>query len=338
VTNAFNYSVALAPAQNSQLAQGPPTVAAPFGSSAFQVQKSSLTAAAQNSITDNASEPAQFGATMLKTPVIAGADAAVSLAGEAKLAKESTRAVEQRIDVANRPQQRRDASLPAIEAPATVAAVTTAPTEGVRKSGELAGLASSSGTTAQQFFRLRSLETQVAQKSSHDALAGAKVESADASGSVLNQFTVEQEGNKMRWRDADGSVYEGTVTAAPTGVRGYQSVSQTDARDKDAVLREKAVGAKSNGVSESVALLFSVSGSNVTTRQLVTVNGRFTPNTNHVAGTAGIVARRFAPQPRRAPQRPNVSAAAQENPVLIEGTVRVGAAEAQRFQATPAPR
>ena len=330
-TNAFNYSVSLAPAQNSQNAQGPPTVAA----SVAQRQEQFLNAA-QNTLADNSAAPSQLGAAVANSSAPVAANTALPLSDETKLAKQSNLPLEQRGDVANRAPQSQIISTPANPV------LATAPAEKLNR-GDLAGLAGSSqiqpGQAPQRFYRSRNAgpENQVAQKTAIDARGGTKAESSDLSGTVLSQFTVEQEGNTMRWRDADGSLYEGTVTAAATAGRGFQTDLKTTAeRDKVELLREKAPVQKATDASAGEELVFSVSGSNVTTRQLVTVNGRFAPNTNRLAGAPELLARRLTLQPQPTPQRP--STLSQDSPVMIEGTVRFCGSNEQRFQAVRAPR
>ncbi len=342
-TSAFNYSVALAPAQNSQGAQRPPATATQLGFTAAQSEVPSLNAA------QNAPGIPQFGVAVANPSPIANEPLALS--DDAKLAKQSSLPLEQRGDVAYRAQQIAPppvalSAVPpqSVAAPAPGSPVAAQIEEKLNRGG-IGGLASASqiktAPTPQRFYRFRSTdaEIQVAQRNAIDAVGGKKAESSDSSGSVLSQFTVEQEGNKLRWRDADGSVYEGTVATAAFGRRGLQMDLGTVAeRDKDALTHEKTPVLKEKNAKGDEEFFFSVSGTNVTTRQLVTVSGRFAPNTNGLAGGGEIVAGRLTPQPQPTPQRPRASGVLQNRQVMIEGTLRVGESNEQRFQAVGAPR
>ncbi|HWN95257.1 MAG TPA: hypothetical protein VNT99_09510 [Methylomirabilota bacterium] len=345
-TNAFNYSLALAPVQTAQGVQGPPAAATQFGNAGVQSAGPSLNAA-QNMTVQNTPAIPQLGTAGVDASL--AANARFTLSDEAKLAKQSNLPLEQRADEAGRAQiSPPTVALAVTPLPQSVAAPTdryaaTAPVEEKLNRGELADLASASqirpGAAPQRFYRSRAAgpESQVAQRITTDSAAGKKAESSDLSGAVLSEFTVEQDGNRMRWRDADGSLYEGAVGTSASAARGFQTDFGTTAeRDKDALTREKALAQKEKNENGTQDLFFSVAGSNVTTRQVVTVNGRFAPDTNRAAG-GGILARRLATPPPPAPQRAGAAGLSQD-PVMIEGTVRVGGSSEQRFQAVRAPR
>ena len=155
---------------------------------------------------------------------------------------------------------------------------------------------------------------------------------------VLDRFTVEQQGDRLRLRDADGSVYEGLITE-PTVAAASTPVS----RDKDAPLQEKAVPPASPRTTQYGEYSFRASGSNVTLRQIILVNGRFS---EQLEPTATPARSPDAPPPVTAQRALTFRA----NPFgrgtgvttnrisTIEGTVRIGTAQERPFKAIPTSR
>jgi len=171
-----------------------------------------------------------------------------------------------------------------------------------------------------------------------DTEALKKAERSEAAQVLLGRFTVEQQGQRLRIREPDGSVYEGPITGPVVAASAESSV----ARDKDALVREKAVTLKSSMSNGNREYSFRAIGSNVTLRQMIVVNGRLSAVQAASAPTAGAAA------PATAPLRPALTPAAGargESATIatnrisrIEGTVRVGAANEQAFKAVRAPR
>ncbi len=157
------------------------------------------------------------------------------------------------------------------------------------------------------------------------------------SSPVLNEFVIEQRGTKVRVLDADGSVYDGTVETPPSA--GFVPAQDSP----DGLVREVIPGDKTETAPRHQELSFRATGSNVTLRQSVVVNGRFTPGTEAArAGRArpaeaSSKLRDFNAQ-RSGPAASNAFAgqygAATNATSTIEGTVRIGTTNQQWFRAT----
>lgn len=151
---------------------------------------------------------------------------------------------------------------------------------------------------------------------------------------VLNDFIVEQRGNTVRVVDGDGSVYSGTVEAPSTAQK-----------DQGLVTRGAIVGEKLESTSAPQELSFRANGSNVTLRQSVVVNARFSLDTNATrasgyAGRAEEVAKKY--QNDLAVRRSALGTdrrfagpfgVATNEAATIEGTVRIGTTNQQLFRA-----
>jgi hypothetical protein len=158
--------------------------------------------------------------------------------------------------------------------------------------------------------------------------------------SVLGRFTVEQRGAQLRMIEADGSVYEGTIAADAGASRGIDGVSESRARlEKETVTRV--------GASQARYYSFRAAGTNRTLRQPVVLNGTFVTDEAEADGDAAGVSQPAVPPP--APFRraiipaPSINAPASSatdtNQIrLIEGTVRVGPTNEQRFRAVRGSR
>lgn len=167
---------------------------------------------------------------------------------------------------------------------------------------------------------------------------------------VLNRFVIEQQGNSVRVVEADGSVYDGNVEE-PVITVFDTDLSETFAEKKDKLAGEKPVALKSSIVPQTDGYSFRASGSNVTLRQMVVVNGRFAAGTNSAArsGSPGVAGglsglSRNTPAPasrsittnRANAQRPAFGGRyglATNQPATIEGTVRIGVTNQQWFRA-----
>lgn len=151
---------------------------------------------------------------------------------------------------------------------------------------------------------------------------------------VLNDFIVEQRGNTVRVVDGDGSVYSGTVEAPIAALK-----------DQGIVTRGAIVAETLESTTAPQELSFRASGSNVTLRQSVAVNARFSLDTNatrasRYAGGAqdagrklgtDLAVRRFAPAKDNAfGSQSNVVT---NEAATIEGTVRIGTTNQQLFRA-----
>jgi hypothetical protein len=172
----------------------------------------------------------------------------------------------------------------------------------------------------------------------------------DTEPAVLNRFVIEQQGNSVRVVEADGSVYDGNVEE-PVITEFDADLAETVAEQKDQLARQKPVALKSAIAPQTDGYSFRASGSNVTLRQMVVVNGRFAAGTNTSARGAGIgVAGGLSGLARNTPasapksittnrangQRPAFGGRyglATNQPATIEGTVRIGVTNQQWFRA-----
>jgi hypothetical protein len=125
---------------------------------------------------------------------------------------------------------------------------------------------------------------------------------------VLNSFVVEQDGEQLRFIDADGSVYEGALLAGDAGtVRTPVRVVSGDKLDD--TKKPKAVASRNLNSPKAAALQtaenaqriqpeaagyqnssFRVTGTNLSVNQKVVVNGNFILNTNATASNNTIAA------------------------------------------------
>jgi hypothetical protein len=151
---------------------------------------------------------------------------------------------------------------------------------------------------------------------------------------VLNDFIVEQQGNTVRVVDGDGSVYSGTV-----------ETPNTAGKDAGNVARRSVLAEKLESASAPQELSFRANGSNVTLRQSVVVNARFSLDTNATqaggyAGRADEVAKKY--QNDLAVRRSALGTdrrfagqfgVATNQAATIEGTVRIGTTNQQLFRA-----
>lgn len=153
---------------------------------------------------------------------------------------------------------------------------------------------------------------------------------------VLNDFVIEQRGAAVRVVDADGSVYDGAVEVPPSaGLIGGKEAAAGP-------VREVIPGDKTETAPRHQELSFRAAGSNVTLRQTVVVNGRFSPGTE--------VGRASQARPAEAPSKLRDLAARRTVPATsnfftgqygaatnaastIEGTVRIGTTNQQWFRA-----
>jgi hypothetical protein len=163
---------------------------------------------------------------------------------------------------------------------------------------------------------------------------------------VLHRFVIEQQGNSVRVVEADGSVYDGNVEE-PVITEFDTDLTETFTEKKDQLAREKPVALKSATAPPTDGYSFRASGSNVTLRQMVVVNGRFAAGTNFsarsagtgVGGGLGSVSR--STTNRANGQRPAFGGRyglATNQPATIEGTVRIGVTNQQWFRAVRDPR
>jgi hypothetical protein len=173
----------------------------------------------------------------------------------------------------------------------------------------------------------------------------------------LSRFVIEQQGNSVRVVDADGSVYDGKVEE-PVVTEFDADRFETFEEKKDKLTREKPVALKSAIAAPAEGYSFRASGSNVTLRQLVVVNGRFASapdNSGRIgaAGGAGPVGAPSANTPASIPKSGAISNRAHgaqqpgfggrygyatNQPATIEGTVRIGVTNQQWFRAVRNPR
>ena len=172
---------------------------------------------------------------------------------------------------------------------------------------------------------------------------------AVAAPRVLSRFTVEQRGERLRLLETDGSVYEGTITNGL--VTGLEESKLAGTVAKDELPRETETATGLQKVQENArSYYFRAAGSNVTLRQNVVVNGRLSASEEPVAqsvrggGRAGGGSAPVAspPVPTRPASRSITPANRSPNSTnrisTIEGTVRVGLTNEQRFRAVRSPR
>jgi hypothetical protein len=179
--------------------------------------------------------------------------------------------------------------------------------------------------------------------------AGRELDRLDTQPAVLNRFVIEQQGNSVRVVEADGSVYDGTVEE-PVLTDFDTDLAETFAEKKDQLAREKPVALKSAIAPPTDGYSFRASGSNMTLRQIVVVNGRFASGTNISArsaigggagGLSGLsrntpTASRSITTNRANGPRPAFGGRyglATNQPATIEGTVRIGVTNQQWFRA-----
>ncbi len=201
---------------------------------------------------------------------------------------------------------------------------------------------------AARFYRLRASEMDGAgaeAKRLDGVVAAPPASSVDFSPPVLSSFVLEQNGDAIRIVDSDGSTYDGKMEAlAETDLNADFEVNR--AVDKDNLAREKIVSLKSVTDNQFQNHAFRASGSNVTLRQLVEVRGRLIPETNRatVGGGGGLGGRAGAPVVATAPvARRNVAQNGRgfggvygfttNQTATVEGTVRIGTTNQQRFRA-----
>jgi len=168
----------------------------------------------------------------------------------------------------------------------------------------------------------------------------------DAAPVVLNNFTLEQNGTNVRVIDADDSVYNGTVVA-DSGKAEMSRLKRGDVQQTDALAETLASGNRVN---------FVVSGTNVTLRQRVVVNGNYSPlqmrrfivngqavsEADTLARARGVAAQVIPPASSVPAATPlarvtspatSPSAAPDTNAPSVEGTLRVGSAPERSFRA-----
>ena len=145
---------------------------------------------------------------------------------------------------------------------------------------------------------------------------------------VLDDFTVEQRGDSLRLIDADGSVYEGTI--ATTNV-----VTDLAVTDRSSLKKEMVRAAAGEAAAEvGRQYFFRATGSNVTLRQRVLVNGQVRATDELMPATGR------AENPSTATRfKAAVGAPGSTNRMsTMEGTVQVGTTNAQKFRAVRTPR
>jgi hypothetical protein len=179
---------------------------------------------------------------------------------------------------------------------------------------------------------------------------------------VLNSFVIQQNGSAVRVVDADGSIYVGTVE---TPVRAGFDFDGDGSRPVEKDFPRANLPVKRESLATAEEFSFRVTGSNVTLRENVVMNGRWVlrSQTNRAAmagrgGSArglagGASSLRATPEPearlkadvasrRAAGDDPNFGFAGEygfttNSAATIEGTVRIGATNEQWFRARRAP-
>lgn len=285
---------------------------------------------------------------------------AAKLSGTAKLAEGLTVALAPNGGMANLSTRARlEPQAPMAQAPATTAQPQRS--LGERATATLRGRLVTQAATAPErdeaaarHYRQSALTADAAaskQKTLRD------LERLEAEPAVLNRFVIEQQGNSVRVVDADGSVYDGKVEE-PVATAFDSDLYETYAEKKDQLAREKPVALQGAPAPRTEGYSFRASGSNVTLRQMVVVNGRFSPAADNVrlgaAGGAGAASSSSATAP--APTFKSGTGSNRANgggqqpgfggrygyttnqPATIEGTVRIGVTNQQWFRAVRNPR
>jgi len=234
-------------------------------------------------------------------------------------------------DALNAAESRARFSRSVAPAGAAPAAVSAPGGEALR--GAVVASGAAAPENANRYYRL---DDGVNDQSRSKALAPTGRAPAESSP-VLNEFVIEQRGTTVRVLDADGSVYDGTVETPPSA--GFVPAQDSP----DGLVREVIPGDKTETAPRHQELSFRATGSNVTLRQSVVVNGRFTPGTEAVrAGRArpaeaqskalDLATRRSATPTSNA--FAGQYGAATNAASTIEGTVRIGTTNQQWFRAT----
>ena len=238
---------------------------------------------------------------------------------------------------ANVPQQQGSETL------AIVAAAATPVRDGVADRG-------------QTFFRMADEASPAQKPAQRDRLAK---ENDNRSGNeqVLSQFSIEQRGQSVYMVDFDGSRYDVEFDRPEVEAQFKEELARDS--NRFGVQREKAAALKA--VNESAPeYSFRASGSNLTLRQPVVVTGRLLRTTNtgysispeRRAIAAGGTAAVTAPTPAGAPspvvrnsnlqKGKGTGGPAAVDPInsaiAVEGTVRIGPTNVQRFRALPGSR
>jgi hypothetical protein len=180
-----------------------------------------------------------------------------------------------------------------------------------------------------------------------DGVAKNSPAGAPAQAGVLEDFVVEQRTNAIRLIDADGSVYDGFIEN-PIAAKPE---SDSDALPKDKEFFGREAGSEVKKERDQLGIdggsTFRASGSNVTLRQLVVVNGRIVSSTNTIQSdlfgairatdspVLAPAATAPAPAQRQAlKELENIQGQSRTNgSMIIEGTIRLGGTNEQRFRA-----
>jgi hypothetical protein len=280
-----------------------------------------------------ASEPAQFASADTIALSSQSVNSPVPQSGEAQVGK-SAILQKQAGEVAATMQF----GAPAVQAPQPQqnAIVATAPAGAVDKlfTDQLALRDAPAQSGVARYYRLnRTAEDRVMQRTENETAGRAGASAVAGSGALLNQFTIEQQGNTLRLRDADGSVYEGALTTvAAASQRG--SFGNGPRRDKDSLDREKVIELKKEDLERSSNFAFVLTGTNLASGQLVTVRGRFEPATN--SPLPALAVRRLAKAATADEEKKSgADTPAAAEPLVIDGTIRVGNGREQPFRAVP---
>jgi hypothetical protein len=100
------------------------------------------------------------------------------------------------------------------------------------------------------------------------ALKRDSYQSTGGSG-VLRNFQIQQAGNEVRVVDADGSIYNGVLTAQPDASASVDSVAEQQRRTADTYRGD----VRRQGVDNRATLTFKATGTNRTLNQLVVLDG-----------------------------------------------------------------
>jgi len=159
---------------------------------------------------------------------------------------------------------------------------------------------------------------------------------------------VELDGETIRVTDADQSVYEGAIS---NELMVAKSEVEKDGTRGDSIRDEKRTLPNTMAPAGAARnYSFRAVGSNVTLKQMVVVNGRLSGtdglarSANRPAGMGGAVPPpAAAPAPTRGRAITDAAGARGTTPLItnvalaIEGTVRIGATNEQRFRAVRLP-
>jgi hypothetical protein len=169
-----------------------------------------------------------------------------------------------------------------------------------------------------------------ARNAAADEFAGVEIVAAkdeferiDANAMLLRTFEVQKSGDRIQIRDADGSVYDGTILQrAEVGAKTKETTEELRTLPRNATAR--LADADDQGLS------FRASGTNKSLRQLVTINGQFLEHDQSGLDAAGKVLTTAGATRAPAPTPPSTPPRVQPAPVRGQQTLPTNRTLAER--------